>query len=130
MIILCLRTDKPESEIGLFDDQKQLSYKTWQAHRQLAETLHKTIHEQLTQAGHDWTNIEGVVAFEGPGSFTGLRIGLSTANSLAASLQVPIVGAQNDDWVKTGIDALLQGKNDKVVLPFYGADPHITQQKK
>lgn len=130
MIILTLRTDKPEAEIGLFDGKNKLSYKTWQAHRQLAETLHSVVHEQLTAAGYDWNNIEGIVAYQGPGSFTGLRIGLSTANALAASLQTPIVGAQTEDWLSHGLEQLISGNNDKVVFPFYGADPHITQQKK
>jgi hypothetical protein len=40
MLIITLRTDKPDAEIGLFDSSRQLDYYTWQAHRQLAETLH------------------------------------------------------------------------------------------
>jgi hypothetical protein len=45
MIILTIRTDKPEAEIGLYDDEKQIIYETWQAHRQLAETIHLKIKE-------------------------------------------------------------------------------------
>ena len=36
MLILAIRTEKPEAEIGLFDDEKKLAYETWEAHRQLA----------------------------------------------------------------------------------------------
>lgn len=130
MIILTLRTDKPEAEIGLYDDQKQIAYESWQAHRQLAETIHTKIADLLKQHGFDWNSIDGTVVYEGPGSFTGLRVGLSVANALAASLEIPITGAQGNAWIASGAGKLLKGQNDRVVLPFYGADPHITQPKK
>ena len=47
MIILTIRTDKPEAEIGLFEGGKKLAYKSWSAHRQLAETLHTHIRDLL-----------------------------------------------------------------------------------
>ena len=130
MLVLALRTDKPEAEIGLFDDDKQLAYETWQAHRQLAETIHTKISELLERQSKGWSDISGIVAYEGPGSFTGLRIGLSVANALATSYNAPIVGVTGDDWVEQGIKLLLAGKSVQVVLPEYGAPVHITTPKK
>lgn len=129
MIILTLRTDKPEAEIGLFDDQKQLAYETWQAHRQLAETLHQKISQVLAANHKTFDDIGGIVIFSGSGSFTGLRIGVSVANTLAYSLSCPIVGVIDVD-IKTGIPRLLNGESDKQVLPEYGSPVHITAQKK
>jgi tRNA threonylcarbamoyladenosine biosynthesis protein TsaB len=129
MIILTLRTDKPEAEIGLFDDQKQLAYVTWQAHRQLAETLHQKINQTLAANHKTFGDVGGIVVFSGPGSFTGLRIGVSVANALAYSLNCPVVGVKDAD-VKTGITRLLSGGSDKMVLPEYGSPVHITTQKK
>ncbi len=130
MLTLTIRTDKPEAEIGLYNDQEQLAYVTWEAHRQLAETLHSKIKELLEQQGKDWADIQGLICYQGPGSFTGLRIGLSAANALAASLAAAIVGTTGDDWIRTGLDLLLSGSDQKVVLPEYGAPVHITQQRK
>jgi tRNA threonylcarbamoyladenosine biosynthesis protein TsaB len=129
VIILTLRTDKPEAEIGLYDDTAQLAYETWQAHRELAETLHQKIDKLLKNQHKSWHDIEGVAVYQGPGSFTGLRIGLSVANALADSLNVPIVTAQTDDWVANGLQRLQNGEDDSVALPEYGAPVHITQQK-
>jgi tRNA threonylcarbamoyladenosine biosynthesis protein TsaB len=129
MIIITIRSDKPEAELGIYRDQKQLAYDVWQAHRQLAETIHQHIDALLKQANVNLEAVEGIVVYKGPGSFTGLRIGLSVANALAYGLQVPIIGAQ-DDWIEHGIEQLLAGKSDKVALPEYGAPVHITQQKK
>lgn len=129
MIILTIRADKAEAEIGLYSDDKQMAYERWQAHRQLAETIHIKINELLRAQGLDWHNIEALVAFKGPGSFTGLRIGLTVVNSLADGLTIPIVGCSGDDWQDDGIKRLMNGQNDKLVLPDYGAEPHITAQR-
>jgi tRNA threonylcarbamoyladenosine biosynthesis protein TsaB len=130
MIILTIRTDRPEAEVGLFDDHTQLAYETWEAHRQLAETLHLKIKDLLTAQGKDWHSIQGIVCFAGPGSFTGLRIGITVADALAYGLAVPVVASKDPDWLYTGIDRLGQGEDDTVALPEYGAPVHITQQKK
>lgn len=130
MIILTLRTDKPEAEIGLFKDGTELVYKKWTAHRQLAETLHSQIAKILQSVGVDWGDIKGVVVFKGPGSFTGLRIGLSVANALAYSYGLPIVGTQGKDWLKDGLAKLQKGQNDQMVLPKYGSPVYTTPPKK
>ena len=127
MIILTIRSDKPEAEIGLFDSGQQLTYETWEAHRQLAETIHDKIETLLKDNHKDWSDLQGIVCFEGPGSFTGLRIGLSVANTLSYGLSIPIVGSQGDDWVQLGIKRLERGEHDPLALPHYGAPVHITK---
>ncbi len=130
MLILTLRTDKPDAEIGLYDDERQLAYVTWAAHRQLAETIHKTIDSLLTDQHKNLHDITGLVVFQGPGSFTGLRIGLAVANALAYGLACPIVAVQEPDWIEKGVEKLIKGDSDGQAVPFYGADAHITPQKK
>jgi len=130
MIILTIRTDKPEAEIGLYDGETQLAYETWTAHRQLAETLHQKIEVLLKSQQKDWPDIQGVACYQGPGSFTGLRIGLTVANALAYSYSLPVVAAQDPDWIKTAVQRLQNGETDELALPFYGADAHITLPKK
>lgn len=130
MIILTLRTDKPEAELGLFDDATELSYEKWAAHRQLAETIHSKIENLLSKTSKEWIDIQGIVVYRGPGSFTGLRIGLSVANALASSYRIPIIGLSGEDWVQIGVKELLDGKNSEVALPEYGAPVHITTPKR
>jgi len=130
MIILTIRTDKPEAEIGLYDDDRQLAYETWQAHRQLAETVHCKVEVLLRGQGKMWADLEGVACFQGPGSFTGLRIGLTVANALSYSYGLPVAATQDPHWLETGIERLRRGERDELALPFYGAEAHITPQKK
>lgn len=130
MLVLTLRTDKPEAELGLYEDGKRLSYDVWLAHRQLAETLHERIAALLEAQGKELQDVQGIVCFQGPGSFTGLRIGLSVANALSYSLGTPIVAVGGENWLQEGLEHLQSGQDDKLALPEYGALPHITQQKK
>lgn len=129
MTVLTLRTDRPESEIGLYKDGVQLSYEVWEAHRRLAETIHTKINEQLRARQMTLKDLDGIIVYQGPGSFTGLRIGISVANSLAYGLGVPIV-ATTDDWIEQGLILLTAGKGSAVVKPEYGQPAHITTQKK
>jgi tRNA threonylcarbamoyladenosine biosynthesis protein TsaB len=129
MIIITIRTDKPEAELGIYQGTTQLTYHIWQAHRQLAETIHQTIEIVLKESKLQLEALDGIVFYKGPGSFTGLRIGASVANALAAGLGVPIVGTTGETWQVTGIEALLAGDNQRLALPEYGAAPHITKPK-
>lgn len=129
MTILTIRTDKPVSEIGLYDDTEQIAYIVWEAHRQLAETLHKKIKDVLTDNQRKMSDIEGIVVFKGPGSFTGLRIGVAVANSIAYAEGIPIV-ADSDEWIERGIKRLINGESDSIINPDYGQTAHITLPKK
>jgi tRNA threonylcarbamoyladenosine biosynthesis protein TsaB len=130
MLILTVRTDNPDAEIGLYDGQKQSAYKKWFAHRELSVTIHKVIQELLDQTGNNWHSIEAVAAYKGPGSFTGLRIGITVADTVAYSLGVPIAGGSGEDWIEKTIAGLLEGADEQITLPEYGAEAHITLPKK
>jgi tRNA threonylcarbamoyladenosine biosynthesis protein TsaB len=130
MIILTLRTDKPEAELGLYNGQQQLAYETWYAHRELSVTLLQKIDDLLKANHKTLQDLQGIVGFAGPGSFTGLRIGLTVANTLAYSLRIPIVATNGEAWIATGCTRLETGEQGQLALPEYGSPVHITQQKK
>lgn len=133
MRIVTIRTDKPEAEIGLYEDKTQIIYEAWHAHRQLAETLHGRIIQLMYSQKLEISDIEGIVCYEGPGSFTGLRIGLTVANAIAYSNQIPIIAIPDKDnahWRDIGIQRLLAGESDSMALPKYGAPAIITIPKK
>ncbi len=130
MIIFSLRSDNPQAEIAIHNGAILIARHTWEAHRQLAETLHSKIEQLFTEANVSWDTIGGITVYEGPGSFTGLRIGMSVANALAASYQIPIVATGGDDWILRGYEQLRQGIINTAVVPEYGFAPNITIQKK
>jgi tRNA threonylcarbamoyladenosine biosynthesis protein TsaB len=130
VLILTLRTDNPQAEVGLYVGNQRLAYETWEAHRQLAETLHRKIQQLLDEQHKKWSDIAGVVIFQGPGSFTGLRIGISVANAIGNSFDIPVYGAQGDDWIRSGLKHIKEEPSRESVIPFYGSDANITTPRK
>jgi tRNA threonylcarbamoyladenosine biosynthesis protein TsaB len=129
-MILALRTDKPQAELYLYDGPKELAEIKWPAHRELAETLNSKIEEILNKSSISYNDLDGIAVFQGPGSFTGLRIGLSVANALAYAKNIPIVATSGEDWINDAVKDLQAGKNDKVAIPKYGAAANITKPRK
>lgn len=128
-MILLLDTSTPVCRVTLFIDGQQHMYE-WQADRELSKGLLKYITTLLRQHELHWSDVTGIGAFKGPGSFTGLRIGLTVVNTLADSLKIPIVGTVGMAWSDDALRRLDQGVNDKIVLPEYGAAARITQPRK
>lgn len=129
-MILTIRTDKPEAEIGLFKDGQEIAYEKWQAHRQLAETIHHKIKTLLAYKGQSFIEVRGVVVFMGPGSYTGLRIGVSVANALAYSLGCPVVATNGPNWIADGTKLLDKGQGQKIALPEYESPAKTTKPRK
>lgn len=102
----------------------------WQADRTLARHLLAFLRDTLAQRGASFGDLSGIGVMKGPGSFTGLRIGLSVANTLADSLAIPVVGTAGDAWQAEAQARLARGENDQIVLPMYSSEAHITQPRK
>ncbi len=130
MKVLAIRSDKPEAELYIYEGKDRLAEVKWQAHRQLTETIHNRINEILDSSSISLKEVQGIICFKGPGSFTGLRIGFSVANALAYAQNVPIVARAGNNWLEKSIEDLLSGKNDKIAAPDYGAPAKTTLPKK
>lgn len=130
-MILGLKTDGMAAELFLFDaDGQQLQQEVWQSGRELSEGLLTHILSLLKQHKATPEDLTGIIVYEGPGSFTSLRIGLTVANTIAYAQTIPIVGASNPDWIKTSLAKLKTAKPGNYVMPKYGAEANITKPKK
>ena len=128
-MILLLDTSTPLCRMSFIDGDIETTA-DWQADRTLAKNLLTQLQESLSGMGKTLHDIDGIGVFEGPGSFTGLRIGMTVANTIADSEGIAIVGARGDDWRQAALARLRSGENDRLVMPFYGGDAHITLPRK
>lgn len=130
-MILLLDTSISLCRLGVVDDELNVEWHEWQADRELSKGLLKYILTTLGEYDATFTDISGIGVYQGPGSFTGLRIGLTVMNTLADSLKIPIVGvAENDQWSEVAMADLRAGKNSQIVMPHYGSNAHITKPRK
>lgn len=102
----------------------------WQADRALAKDLLNYLDKTLSLFDKTWTDVTAIGVFEGPGSFTGIRIGLTVMNTVADANGIPIVGGRGENWQDEILTKLQAGKNEKIVLPFYNSEANITIPRK
>lgn len=130
MNVIAINTSTNVTEIFLIKDSKITDELKWDSGRQLAKDLLLKIDELLKYNKLDLKKIDGYLAYLGPGSFTGLRIGISTLNALAYVNNKPIVGSTSDNWLNDALLKLNNNQDEKILLPEYGSEAHITPPKK
>lgn len=129
-MLILLDTSTPECRLRLVGYDGSAVDSRWQAGRTLAHGLLQYLHDELGKQQKEFTDVSGIGVYKGPGSFTGLRIGIAVMNTLADALTVPIVGVSGDTWQHDALYRLEVGENDMLVLPEYGAEAHITTPRK
>lgn len=128
-MILCLDTSTPTCHLTMIEGEWRHDTE-WESGRGLALGLLSFLENQILSQGKAWSDVSGLVVFKGPGSFTGLRIGITVFNTLAHTNAWPIVGTQGDTWREVGVQRILNGENDQMVLPEYGGEANITKPRK
>src|SRR5947199_2391612 len=97
MLILAFDTATDVATSALVSDGEVLGERTSRA-----VTVLEDIDALLRQAGAHTRELGGIAVGIGPGSFTGVRIGLATARGLALALGVPVAGVSTLDALAAG----------------------------
>lgn len=95
-----------------------------------SEQLHLFVEAVLKEAGVSKTSLEAIAVSKGPGSYTGLRIGVSAAKGLCYALEVPLISVSTLECMahqvtspKDGvIISLLDARRDEVYMSVYNKD--------
>ena len=132
-IILCLETATTNCSVGIARNGKIVSLKEDNSKSYShAEKLHLFINEALEEAGITIADLDAIAISKGPGSYTGLRIGVSAAKGLCFSLDIPLISVPTLDLLayklkgKTGIFiSMLDARRMEVYSSVY--DSKINQ---
>ena len=103
MIILGIETATMTGGVALLDEKRLISEYTLNVRTTHTARLMPALDQILKDSSVDKSEIDGVAISMGPGSFTGLRIGLATAKGLALGLDIPLLGVPTLDALARNI---------------------------
>jgi len=102
-MILCLETSTAICSVALCDRNGIISYKESSEGKSHAAYLTIFIKELLSEAGINAGRLDAVAVSKGPGSYTGLRIGVSAAKGIAYGASIPLIGIETTTSMFYGI---------------------------
>ena len=122
-MVLCIDTTTEQSGIALVSGKVCRYLPLNRAHT--SDDILRKIDELIKTAKIKLSGLTGIFVVKGPGSFTGLRVGISVANQFAHQLGIPIIGLLSDELYsrKTGEKDFfyLQSMNrDQIYMVGYG----------
>lgn len=108
-MILAIETATEVCSSAVVDGGKVIAVRSVQEKNIHSERLLSLIDEVINEAGVGRNGIEGIAISIGPGSFTGLRIGLSTAKGLALALGITLIAVPTLDGIAEAYRILRKG---------------------
>jgi len=93
-LLLLLETATGVCSVALSEGERLLSIRTSKEEREHAAMLAVYIQEVLSGAGMHMREIDAVVVSKGPGSYTGLRIGIATAKGICFTMNKPLIAIE------------------------------------
>lgn len=104
-LILHIETATDICSVALSEGDRQLSLIESGQERSHAKLLNTFIRQAAEQAGLTLKDLHGVAVSKGPGSYTGLRIGVSTAKGLAYALEIPLLASGTLENMASGAES-------------------------
>lgn len=126
MLILSLDTSSNYVSVALVDQTHTYGYLEEEMDRGQAESLMPMIQSVLQKAQKTMNDVNGVAVTVGPGSFTGVRIGLAAARAFGLALNVPVYGVTCfEAWayhLGRACKVVLDSKRDDYFVQSFDAD--------
>lgn len=114
-MILCLETATPICSVALNDDLKTKALRECKGQNAHSEKITLFIKEVMEEAGVDYSQLDAVAVSKGPGSYTGLRIGVSTAKGVCYAAGLPMMAVDT-------LHAMAYGMCDKLGAELQAGD--------
>lgn len=130
MRILALETSSRRGSVALLEDQRLIACLEHEQPNSHAERLLPMVEQLLTEAGWPKSSLDRLGVGVGPGSFTGLRVGIALAEGLSVGLDRPLCGVGSLRAMAFGAlaehpgacCALLDARRDELFVAVYGAE--------
>ena len=126
MLVLALDTSTSRGSLALVQDQRLLAEFTLESPASYLNRLLAGIDHLLQETGHTIKNVNLIVVSQGPGNFTGLRLGLSTAKGLALAIGCPVIAVNTLDALAANflftampVCPVIDAKKNEIYAAFY-----------
>jgi len=103
MRILCVDTSTGNFSLALVENSKVIKQKNIKSKKNLSSAITPNIKKILEDTNTPLSQLKGFAVGLGPGSFTGLRVGLATVKALAWALNKPIAGVSSLDVIAMNV---------------------------
>lgn len=115
-MLLAIDTSTDSASLALVQDSKVLAEATWRCGQNHSVELLPRLTQLLNEAKVKLQSVGCIIVAKGPGSFNGLRVGLSTAKGLAFSLNIPIIGISSLE-----LEACQHAETELPICPVFNA---------
>ncbi len=120
-LILLLETATTSCSVGLCEGGHVIALKEINERNVHASHITLFIDEVMQAAGKQYADLHAVAVSKGPGSYTGLRIGVSTAKGLCYALNIPLLSAGTLEAMAYGILRMEKIESDALLVPMIDA---------
>jgi tRNA threonylcarbamoyladenosine biosynthesis protein TsaB len=135
-MLLGVDTSTQAVGIAIYDGSQILCEESWISRRFHTVELAKAVSENLNRAGLSTDDLDVLSVAIGPGSFTGLRIGLALIKGIAFTSQLPVIGVPTLEITTRAVPpvdqklaAVLQAGRNRLAVGWYQVEEgHWTQE--
>lgn len=131
MLLLTIDSSTSAGSVAIVDEKKIIAKSILNLEQTQSQRLMPQIISLLDSCNYEIDQIDAVGVGVGPGSFTGIRIGLATASTLAQSLSVPIVGVSTLEAIAYNLNyscgyvcAVIPSNRRYVFAALFSGDGH------
>jgi tRNA threonylcarbamoyladenosine biosynthesis protein TsaB len=121
MKILGLDTTTDICSVAIFDNDGVIAKKNSERDFSHASLLNSFIEECLNIAGLNLNQLDAISLASGPGSYTGLRVGASTAKGFCFGLDIPLIGIDALTSLANGVPDIFLVENNVRIVPMIDA---------
>ena len=115
-LLLALDASAAAISVAISRDGTLLAHDRQELARGHAERLPPALAATMRASGHGFADLSAIAVTVGPGSFTGIRVGLAAARGLGFALGIPVLGVTTLEAVAHGIDAATRAGRPVLVL--------------
>lgn len=122
MKILVCDTSNSTCCAGVYEDGREVAYKLSLEKKTHSETFMPLVHEVMEQAGITHAELDAYAVTVGPGSFTGVRIGLAAVKAMALAAGKGCISVSSTEALARSVDNVTAArKEDTLIVPAFDA---------